>query len=135
MKRRLRYGTPICHSSTSAPGTHPRTVFNHSPLGKAARDEKKAITEPRKRKGGQANEIDDATRRAHEMLDYHEQRRGPDLAEFLDLSPEHIEASVDNLIDIFGEAAVRRLFAVLQRWQWLKPMTLRPMPTIAPGVP
>src|SRR5215471_2338026 len=41
-------------------------------------------------------------------------RRGADLAVF-DLSPEHIEASVDNLIEVFGEDAARRLLAVLHQ--------------------
>ena len=37
-----------------------------------------------------------ATRRAHEMLDWHEGQRGPDVAAMFDLSPEHIDASVTN---------------------------------------
>jgi hypothetical protein len=32
-----------------------------------------------------------------------------------DFSPEYIDASVDNLIDIYGEDAVRRLYGALQR--------------------
>jgi hypothetical protein len=77
-------------------------------------DENKVTREPRKRKG-QASEIDAATTRLHDTIDIVEQRLGPDLAELFDLSPEHVEASADNLIDIFGEDAVRRLFAVLQQ--------------------
>jgi len=77
-------------------------------------DENKAVSEPRKRKG-QASEIDAATDRLNQTIDVVEQRLGPYLAQLFDLSPEHVEASADNLVDIFGEAAVRRLFAVLQR--------------------
>lgn len=76
-------------------------------------DERKVVTEPRQRPG-QAAEIDAATQRLHDTFDRVEQRLGPDLAGF-DLSPEHIEASTNNLLDIFGEEAVRRLYGVLQR--------------------
>jgi hypothetical protein len=95
---------------------HPRTVWNHSPLGRAAKDAQKATSELKSRpRAGQAAAIENATERLEGILDKAEQRIGPDLAEMFDLSPEHIEATVDNLIDIFGEDGARRLYGALGR--------------------
>jgi hypothetical protein len=49
------------------------------------------------------------------------------LGELFDLSSEHTEASADNFIDIFGEEAVRRFFAVLLRRFAPKPEPEQPV--------
>jgi hypothetical protein len=103
---------------------HPTALWRRHPDG---RKTEKEDAPSRIKRPGQAVEIDNATRRAYEMLDYHELRRGPDLAELLDLSPEHVEASADNFIDIFGEEAARRFFAVLQRRFAPKPEPEQPV--------
>jgi hypothetical protein len=90
---------------------HPTSIWRKHPDGRKAEQADAPI--PMKRPG-QAAQIDDATSRLHQVLDKAEQRIGPDLAEMFDLSPEHIEATVDNLIDIFGEDAVRRLSEALR---------------------
>jgi hypothetical protein len=88
---------------------HPRTVWNHSPLGKASREARaeQRTTAPRKRPA-QAAEIEAATQRLNDTFDRVEHRLGPDLAGLFDLSPEHVDSSVDNFLAIFEKADVQR---------------------------
>jgi hypothetical protein len=69
--------------------------------------QEKAVTAPRKRPG-HAAEIEAATQRLNDTFDRVEQRLGADLSGLFDLSPEHVDASVDNFLAIFVRADVQR---------------------------
>jgi hypothetical protein len=81
---------------------HPRSVWRHSPLGKAAQAAKKATTEqlPPKTKRGQVAAIDDATERLHHAAEKIERKLEPGL-ELFDLSPELVDESARNFIEIY----------------------------------
>jgi hypothetical protein len=63
----------------------------------------------------------------YHAIDRVEQVTGPNLGDLFDLSPERIEASADNFIDIFGEEAARRFFAELGRRFAPKPEPEQPV--------
>jgi hypothetical protein len=90
-------------------------------------DENKAVSEP-KRKRGQASEIDDATARMQQLIDKAELRIGPDPAQLFDLSPDHLDASVENFLAIYGEQDARKFAIALMERTGLKgvpePMTV-----------
>ena len=88
-------------------------------------DENKAISEP-ERKRGQASEIDDATARMQQLIDKAELRIGPDVAQLFDLSSDHLAASVENFVAIYGEVDARKFAIALMERTALKP-DLAPM--------
>src|SRR6516165_4062517 len=81
-----------------------------------------------KRKRGQASEIDDATARMQQLIDKAELRIGPDPAQLFDLSPDHLDASVENFLAIYGEVDARKFAIALMERTGLKgvpePMTV-----------
>jgi hypothetical protein len=90
---------------------HPRTVYNHSPLGQAAKDAQKAASEPKARKSV-TRELNTVADRLNDATDRIESKvSGVDL---FDMSPELIGESARNFIEIFGAADTRRFIAELQ---------------------
>jgi hypothetical protein len=79
---------------------HPTAIWRKHPDGRKAEKEEEPA---RPKRPGQASEIDAATQRLNDTFDRVEERLGPDLAGLFDLSPERIEDSARNFIDIFGE--------------------------------
>jgi hypothetical protein len=97
---------------------HPATVkrqFENETGVTAANKARQNLDGGTPRRSGQAAQIDAATRRPHDTFDRVEQHLGLDLAGLFDLSSEHVESAADNLLDIFGEDAVKRLLATLQK--------------------
>ena len=97
---------------------HPRSVYRHSPLGQAMRAaEQTTNSSPgdARKKRGQAAEIENATIRLHEAAEAIERHLAPDLISMLDFTAEHIEATAETLISIYGEPEIRRLYEELGR--------------------
>jgi hypothetical protein len=105
---------------------HPNSVWRGWEADKrkdglpTAADEKGAAGEPR-RKRARASEIDDATARMQQLIDKAELRIGPDPAQLFDLSPDHLDASVENFLAIYGEQDARKFAIALMARTALKP--------------
>ena len=92
---------------------HPRTIWNHSPLGRAAKAAKQATEEPKTRKTDK-QDLAAAVSRIETVSDNLERTTGGASVLAFDMSPELIAESARVFIDVYGPDDTARFVKELQ---------------------
>ena len=92
---------------------HPRTIWNHSPLGQAAKAAKRATEELKPRKTA-VRDLQDVTARIETVSDNLERTQGGASVLAFDMTPELIAESARVFIDVYGPADTARFVTELQ---------------------
>jgi hypothetical protein len=91
---------------------HPRTVWNHSPLGKATKEAQRGFVAPRERTTA-TRDLHEVTERIQNVADQIERTTGGAVMLIFDMAPELIGESARNFVDIYGEEDTQRFIVEL----------------------